>query len=57
MMKVIVALQAVSPQFEPYALRGEVVPQSGLTPFARFGPWPALALCLLLVLLARARRR
>ena len=52
-------LRAVSPQFQPYAVRGEVQPQTGLTPFARLGPWPAVALCVLMVPLAgmRGRRR
>jgi len=39
-------------------LRGEVQPQQGHTPAARFGPWPALVLALLLLVPAlRSRRR
>jgi apolipoprotein N-acyltransferase len=33
------------PQFERGVLVGEVLGFSGLTPFARFGSWPILALC------------
>ena len=50
-------LQAVSPQFEPHALQGEVRPQSGLTPFARFGAWPAVGMALLCALVGGVRRR
>ena len=50
-------LQAVSPQFQPYALRGEVQPRTGLTPFARFGPWPALAVAAAMAAWAVASRR
>ena len=51
------ALLAVSPQFQPFALRGDVQPRAGLTPFARFGPWPAVGLCLALALAAATRQR
>ncbi len=38
--------------FTSEVLRGEVQPQRGHTPAARFGPWPALLLTLLLLLSA-----
>jgi apolipoprotein N-acyltransferase len=44
--------------FTREVLRGEVQPQQGHTPAARFGPWPALAVTLLLLVPAlRSRRR
>lgn len=44
--------------FTREVLRGEIQPQQGRTPAARFGPWPALLLALLLLIPAlRARRR
>jgi len=30
-------------------LRGEIVPHSGSTPYIRFGNWPVIAVCSLLV--------
>lgn len=40
------------PAFEPGVLSAEVQGFQGLTPFARLGSWPVLALCALLCLLA-----
>lgn len=37
------------PQFERTVLRGSIQGFSGLTPYARFGSWPILGLCLLAV--------
>ena len=49
------------PPFTTAALRGEVQPQQGLTPYVRYGNLPALALaaaCLLLALTgSRAKAR
>ena len=47
---------ARSPQFETFVLSGEADARVGATPFARYGDWPALALCGLL-LVAAVRRR
>ena len=44
-------------QFVPEVLLGEARPFTGLTPYARTGNWPVLALAGLLVLLAAAGRR
>ena len=41
--------------FEPTVLRGELLPQQGLTPFARFGETPVTLLCLALCLAAWRR--
>ncbi|WP_448508611.1 apolipoprotein N-acyltransferase [Immundisolibacter sp.] len=41
--------------FEPAVLRGELVPQRGLTPFARYGEAPVTVLCVALCVLARRR--
>lgn len=38
-------ITARAPQFEATVLTGSVQGFSGLTPFARFGSWPILALC------------
>jgi apolipoprotein N-acyltransferase len=40
---------ARSRQFETEVLRGEIVPHSGSTPYIRFGNWPIISLCLLLL--------
>ena len=40
---------ASSRQFETEVLRGEIVPHSGSTPYIRFGNWPVIAVCSLLV--------
>ena len=51
---------AQSPQFQPVVLKGEVVPHSGLTPYAIVRNWPVLGACaglLLAALLAGRRRR
>jgi apolipoprotein N-acyltransferase len=37
-------------QFTREVIRGSVQPRTGLTPFARFGSWPALLLCALMLL-------
>jgi apolipoprotein N-acyltransferase len=42
-------IAARAPQFERTVLVGEVYGYSGLTPFARFGSWPLLAFCALLI--------
>jgi len=44
-------------QFVPAVLQGAVRPFSGLTPYARTGNWPVLALCSGLLALAIVRRR
>lgn len=43
--------------FEPTVLRGELTPQRGLTPFARFGELPVMLLCVVLCALASRRAR
>ena len=43
------AVVASAPQFEPSVLSGVVRPYSGATPYVRFGNWPVLLLCLVLV--------
>lgn len=53
---------ARGPQFEPAVVRGTVTPRAGLTPYARWGDLPALALAAVLLVLAfgtwrRPRRR
>ena len=47
---------ARSRQFEPEVLKGEVVPRTGLTPYAALRNWPVLAICWLLLGLAAVRR-
>jgi apolipoprotein N-acyltransferase len=37
------------PQFERAVLSGSIQPFEGLTPYARFGSWPILGLCIALV--------
>jgi len=49
-------VQAVLPPFTTAVLKGEVRAHQGLTPYARFGNGPALALICLLLLLASYRR-
>lgn len=43
--------------FEPTVLRGELIPQRGLTPFARFGETPVTLLCVALCLVGGWRGR
>ena len=52
-------LQAIAPQFKVYALTGEVQPMQGMTPYARYGNYPAVILAGLLFIAAgwRVRRR
>jgi len=40
---------ARSRQFETEVLRGEVVPHTGSTPYIRFGNWPIVGICLMLL--------
>ena len=40
---------ARSRQFETEVLRGEIVPHSGSTPYIRFGNWPIIIICSLLL--------
>ncbi|MFA5548799.1 MAG: apolipoprotein N-acyltransferase [Porticoccaceae bacterium] len=42
-------VRASLPQFQRAVLEGEVTPHSGTTPFTRFGSWPVVVLCLLMV--------
>ena len=37
-------IRARGPQFQAEVIRGEVQPLRGLTPYARFGDWPAVAM-------------
>jgi apolipoprotein N-acyltransferase len=52
-------VEAVLPAFEAGALHAEVRGYQGLTPYARWGNWPAVAAALLVVALAllAGRRR
>lgn len=45
-------VQAVAPQFQVYALSGEVQPMQGMTPYARYGNYPVVILLGLLFLVA-----
>ena len=45
------------PPFEAATLVAEITPRDGLTPYARFGDWPALVLALALLAAVRARAR
>lgn len=49
-------VRATLPPFTTGVLTGEVTAQSGLTPYARFGDWPALGLIGLMALLSLRRR-
>jgi len=40
---------ARSPQFETHVLSGVVQPYTGATPYVRFGNWPVLLICLVLI--------
>lgn len=42
-------VQARLPQFEPGVLRATVQPRSGATPYVRYGDWPVLILCLVML--------
>jgi apolipoprotein N-acyltransferase len=48
---------AVLPQFQQGVLRADVRPMTGLTPYARWGNYPVLSLCALLLIWASWRRR
>ena len=50
-------LSAVLPAFETGVLRGEVYAHTGMTPYARFGNWPALVLMLGFGVIGLAGRR
>lgn len=41
---------ARSPQFETHVLNGVVQPYTGATPYVRFGNWPVLLICLVLLI-------
>jgi len=44
-------IRARGPQFQAEVIRGEVQPLHGLTPYARFGDWPAVAMMVGLLVL------
>ena len=46
-----------APSFVPTVLRGEVLMMTGTTPFMRWGSYPILALCFLLIALSVIVRR
>jgi apolipoprotein N-acyltransferase len=46
------AVTARAPQFEPAVLKASVQPRTGLTPYARAGNWPVLALAALMAAVA-----
>lgn len=46
-----------SPQFRAAVLRAEVTGMDGHTPYARFGDWPAMMFCALMLLVAVVRQR
>lgn len=50
-------VRARSPQFVPYVLTGTTSARTGTTPFVRFGPWPSVLLCGLLLAAAEIYRR
>lgn len=45
------------PRFEKGVLSGTAVTMTGITPFMRFGSWPTLLLCLLLIIAPLVSRR
>ena len=47
---------ARAPEHEPAVLRAEIVPHTGLAPYAHFGNWPILLLAVAAVTLAAAQR-
>jgi apolipoprotein N-acyltransferase len=49
-------IAARAPQFERTVLTGSIEGFSGLTPYARFGSWPILSLCGIIVALCCLRR-
>ena len=46
-----------TPQFTRTVLRGEVQPMQGATPFVRYGSWPVVTLCLVMVVLIGLKGR
>ena len=45
------------PQFEYVSLTRDITPRQGMTPYARFGNWPVIVLCLGVVSAFGIRRR
>jgi apolipoprotein N-acyltransferase len=51
-------IRGAAPQFEPDVVSGTVTPRGGHTPYTRFGNWPVVTICMvLLAALTAARRR
>ena len=50
-------INAVLPAFETAVLRGEVRAHTGMTPYGRFGDWPAVGLIALMLLLSLKLKR
>jgi len=50
------SVQASLPAFTQGVLKAEVRAYQGMTPYARFGNWPALALMIVLLLVGVSRR-
>ncbi len=46
-----------SPQFQPFVLQGDVKAYQGQTPYQRFGNWPLLVACVLILLMAKIRKK
>ena len=51
------ALLESGPQFEYVSLTRDITPRQGMTPYARFGNWPVIGLCLGVVAAFGVRRR